>query len=79
MSYSTAIHIRTNLDCKIKASVPWTSTGQWRDVQIWLLDNIPNGYGKLYYFDGLDLQNIENRVYYFAKEKDASMFLLRWS
>ena len=73
------MHNITNPNCTIRASVPWKSTGQWRDVQIWLLDNVPSGYGHLYEFVGMDLLNRDNRVYYFARERDASMFLLRWS
>lgn len=60
-----------------RVSVPWSSTGQWRDVQIWLLDNV-TGYDN-YAFVGVDMKNTSNRIYYFANEKDAMMFSLRWS
>ena len=70
---------RTNAMCDIRVSIPWISTGHWRDVQIWLLDNVQNGYDILYQFCGEDFHNRNNRVYYFAKEQDASMFLLRWA
>jgi hypothetical protein len=59
-------------------SVPWKSTGQWRDVQIWLLDNVPNH--KNYEFVGMeDADNQNNRVYYFAHQDDAVLFALRWA
>ncbi len=60
-----------------RVSVPWRSTGQWRDLQIWLIDNV--GYYNNYVFVGVDTYNGDNRVYYFAHEKDATMFALRWS
>ena len=63
--------------CKIPVSIPWKSSGHFRDVRIWLLDNVPH-HGS-YHFDGVDFQNMNNRVYYFEKEKDAALFALRWS
>lgn len=63
--------------CTIPVSFPWKSTGHFRDVQIWLLDNVP--FAGDYDFVGLDDENPENRVYYFAKEKDATLFALRWA
>jgi len=66
--------------CTIPVSVPWRSTGHFRDLRIWLLDNVPN-HGD-YEFAGVDsdlLPNKDNRVYYFAHEEDAIMFSLRWS
>ena len=66
-----------NYWCTIPVSVPWRSTGQFRDIRIWLLDNVPN-YGD-YEFVGVDLTNTKNRKYYFAREEDAAMFALRWA
>lgn len=60
-----------------RVSVPWRSTGQWRDVQIWLLDNVPC-YDN-YAFVGVDIYIPSNRIYYFAHEKDAMLFALKWS
>jgi hypothetical protein len=62
--------------CKIPVSVPWRSTGQFRDLRIWLLDNILN---MDYDYYGVDFVNPENRIYYFARDQDAAMFALRWS
>lgn len=59
-----------------RVSVPWRSTGQWRNLQIWLLDNIPS-YDN-YVFVGVDIKNTSNRIYYFAYERDAALFTLRW-
>lgn len=60
-----------------RVSVPWRSTGQWRDLQIWLLDNVPR-YAD-YVFIGADIKNTRNRIYCFAYEKDAALFTLRWA
>lgn len=62
--------------CSIRISVPWRSTGQFRDMQIWLLDNVPDHCD--YEFVGVDLGNTSNRLFFFSKEKDATMFALRW-
>jgi hypothetical protein len=62
--------------CTIPVSVPWRSTGHFRDLRIWLLDNVSD-YN--YEFDGVDHPFTDNRVYYFALEQDAAMFALRWS
>jgi hypothetical protein len=66
-----------NYWCTIPVSVPWRSTGQFRDLRIWLLDNVPN-HGD-YDYHGEDLENPNNRLYRFAREEDAIMFALRWA
>ena len=62
--------------CNIPVSVPWCSTGQWRDLRIWLIENVDD-------FDydasGVDLEDYDRRVFYFAQRKDAVLFALRWS
>ena len=63
--------------CNIPVSFPWRSTGNFRDLRIWLLDNVPNHGDYSYY--GEDSENPNNRIYYFAREEDAAMFALRWS
>lgn len=60
----------------IPVSVPWCSTGHWRDVRIWLLDNV---WGGNYQLLGSDDYRNTNRVVEFASEKDATLFALRWS
>lgn len=62
--------------CNIKVSVPWRGTGQFRDLQIWLIDNLKN---TDYEFKGMDFDNSNNRIFYFAKKPDAVMFSLRWA
>ena len=62
--------------CNIKTSVPWRSTDQWRDLRIWLLDNV-NALD--YDISYMDSDNNEKRVVFFAFQKDATLFLLRWS
>jgi hypothetical protein len=57
-------------------SVPWRSTGNWRDIRIWLLDNI---HTKEYTFSGVDDENPDNRIVHFAHKKDAVLFALRWT
>lgn len=61
--------------CNIPVSVPWRSTGHYRDVQIWLIDNIDSLDWDL---DGLDFNNPNNRIVRFARERDAVLFALRW-
>ena len=62
--------------CNIQVSVPWPGVRRFRDLQIWLIDNVRN---TDYEFKGMDLNNPNNRIFYFALEKDAIMFSLRWS
>ena len=62
--------------CKTPVSVRWGSSGRWRDVQIWLLDNVPKY--ENYEFTGMDPENPENRIIWFANEKDAALFALTW-
>jgi hypothetical protein len=62
--------------CNIPVSVPWRSPGQWRDLRIWLQENVND----MDYDDaGVDLADYNKRVIYFAKEKDAAWFALRWA
>lgn len=62
--------------CTIPVSVQWRSTGQFRDLRIWLLDNIS---ADNYEFGGLGHDPFtDHRVYYFAREQDATLFSLRW-
>lgn len=62
--------------CNIPVSVPWRSTGNFRDLQIWLLDNINS---LDYNLDGVDYNDLDNRIVYFARERDAVLFALRWT
>ena len=63
--------------CNIPVSFPWYSTGQFRDLRIWLLDNVPNHDD--YEFGVVDRPFFETRIIYFAREEDAAMFALRWA
>ena len=60
----------------ISVWVPWRSTGHWRDVRIWLLDNVEAGY---YQVMGSGDSHHTTRVVDFASEKDATLFALRWT
>lgn len=62
--------------CNIPVSVTWRSTGQWRDLRIWLIDNV---HDLDYDLAGVDLENYDKRVIYFAREQDATAFALKWS
>ena len=62
--------------CNIRVSIPWCSTGHFRDLRIWLLDNVDE---RDWDFYGTDSKNHNNRIYYFARQKDAVLFALRWS
>lgn len=62
--------------CNIPVSVLWRSTGQWRDLRIWLIENVND---MDYDAAGVDLQDYDKRVFYFAKEKDAVWFALKWT
>ena len=61
--------------CNIAVSVPWRSARQWRDLRIWLIDNV---HDMDYDAAGVDLEDYDNRVFYFAREKDAVWFALIW-
>lgn len=60
----------------IKISVPWKSTGHFRDLRIWLIDNIMKD---CYCLEGVDFYNVNNRIVSFSNENDATLFSLRWS
>lgn len=62
--------------CNIKVAVPWDGTSHWRDVRIWLLDNIDQ---RDYEISGSPAYDLEKRVVYFAQKKDAVLFALRWT
>ena len=62
--------------CKIHIDAPWKSTGNWRDVRIWLIDNCGRDDYEISH-ERVDRDDIHRRVY-FAKEKDAIMFALKW-
>lgn len=62
--------------CNIKVSVPWRSTGHYRDLRVWLIENVVHG---CYHIQGSDFDNISHRVIYFAHKQDAVQFALRWA
>lgn len=62
--------------CNIPVSVPWRSTGHFRDLQIWLIDNIDSLDWNI---EGADYNNLDNRIVRFARERDAVLFALRWT
>jgi len=62
--------------CYIPVSVPWRSSGNFRDLRIWLLDNVPATDWEI---EGHDPKNLDNRIVRFTKKQDAVLFALRWS
>lgn len=62
--------------CNIPVSVPWRSSGHFQDLRIWLIDNINS---LDYNLDGVDYNDLSNRIVYFAYERDAVLFALRWT
>lgn len=60
--------------CNIPVSIPWRSTGNFRDLQVWLLDNIHDTDWEI---EGADFNNLNNRIIRFANKKDAVLFALR--
>ena len=62
--------------CNIKVSVPWLGVRRFRDLQIWLIDNVPD---TDYEFKGMDNANSNNRIFWFARKEDAIQFALRWA
>lgn len=62
--------------CNIPVSVPWRSTGHFRDLRIWLIDNVNS---LDWTIDGVDYNDLNNRIVRFAQERDAILFALRWS
>lgn len=59
-----------------RVSVSWRGTGHFRDLRIWLMDNVRD---HMYVLDGVDLNDYEKRVVCFARKQDAVLFALRWS
>ena len=62
--------------CNIPVTVLYCSTGQWRDLRIWLIDNVRD---TDYDFINEPYLELNKRVIYFAREQDAVLFALRWS
>jgi hypothetical protein len=62
--------------CNIRVSIPWRDYSHFRDTRLWLINTIDE---RDWDFDGIDDNNLENRIYYFARQKDAMMFTLIWS
>lgn len=62
--------------CNIPVSVPWRSSGNYRDMQIWLIDNLDLLDWDL---DGVDMNDLNRRIVRFARQKDAVLFSLRWA
>lgn len=62
--------------CNIRVSIPYRGGQIYQEICRWLNDNI--GLAD-YDYRGVDNKNSDHRVYYFAFEKDAIMFSLRWT
>lgn len=62
--------------CNIQVSVPWRGTRSFRDLRIWLIDNV---HDTDYEFKGMDNYNSDNRIFWFARKPDAVQFALRWA
>jgi hypothetical protein len=59
-----------------KITVPFKSTGHFRDLRIWLIDNVAVSD---YLILGADVHGLSyTKVVWFKYEKDAIMFALRW-
>lgn len=62
--------------CNIPIKILYRGTREWRDLRLWLLDNVgPEDY----VLAGSDLNHYSLRVVWFAHERDAVLFALRWS
>ena len=62
--------------CNIKVSAPWDGTPFWPEVRDWLQENVDK---RDYEIGGHPRYDMSKRVVYFAHEKDAVLFALRWS
>ena len=62
--------------CNIPVKVQWQGSSQWRDLRIWLQQHVHDWD---YDAAGADLMDHDKRVFYFARERDATMFALRWA
>jgi hypothetical protein len=62
--------------CNVPVRVQWQGSGQWRDLRIWLIENV---HDMDYDAAGADLEDYRKRVIWFAREQDAVQFALRWS
>lgn len=61
--------------CDIPVSVTWLSTDQWRDLRIWLVEHVDD----MDYIVAVGGNNDKRVLFYFAREKDAVLFALKWS
>lgn len=61
--------------CNIGVGVPWRSAKDFTDILVWLTDNIDE---RDWDWD-VSMNGLFHRIYYFAHEKDAIWFTLRWS
>ena len=62
--------------CNIPVNVLWGSSGQYRNMVIWLLDNINHND---YDFGGITEGMPQHRTVYFGRKTDAILFALRWT
>lgn len=62
--------------CNIPVKVSYRSTGQWRDLRIWLIENV---HDMDYDVADVDLRDYDKAVIYFARSEDALLFSLRWT
>lgn len=58
-----------------RISVPYRGSGQSRDLRIWLLDHVDD---RDWIFDGADHDDMNRRIFFFARREDAILFALTW-
>lgn len=62
--------------CNIPVQVQWQGSSQWQDLRVWLQEHVHDWD---YDAAGVDIDKHIWRVIWFARERDAVMFALRWS
>ena len=67
--------IRIYPKCEFQVVVEFKSTGQWRDLIIWLIDNVKRG--DYEFLDGGLCSR--QRTVAFKNNNDATWFALRWA
>ena len=62
--------------CNKGVAMPWKGKDHFTRVLLWLEDNVDE---RDWDWDVINIEQEQHRVYYFAHERDAVWFALRWS
>jgi hypothetical protein len=62
--------------CNIPVRVRWQGSNQWQDLRVWLQEHVHDWD---YDAAGADIEDLNRKTIWFARERDAVSFALRWS